>query len=90
MSTTQPSPEAMQAAREIEHPFRDPRPMTVARIAEIIDAAFRSLRDENRRLRDSLQHMQWCRDCGEGSWEDCEGGRQAIAALAATTGEQVT
>ena len=32
---------------------------------------------------DALEHMQWCRSCGEGSWKDCEGGRAALAIIEA-------
>ena len=38
-------------------------------------------------LYEALEHMRWCRHCGEDSWEDCEGGRQALAALAKARGE---
>ena len=38
-------------------------------------------------LAEALEHMRWCRHCGEDSWEDCEGGRQALAALAKARGE---
>ena len=33
-------------------------------------------------LLDGLQHMQICRECGEGDWADCDGGRAALAAIA--------
>lgn len=33
-----------------------------------------------------LEHMQHCRSCGEGSWEDCDGGRSALAVLAKARG----
>ena len=36
----------------------------------------------------SLEHMQHCRSCGESSWEDCDGGRAALAALARARGER--
>jgi hypothetical protein len=36
---------------------------------------------ERDRLREALEHMQWCRSCAEGSWEDCEEGAKALAAL---------
>jgi hypothetical protein len=29
-----------------------------------------------------LCHMRWCRSCSEGDWNDCEGGRAALAAIA--------
>lgn len=35
-------------------------------------------------LRKALEHMGRCAYCAEDSWEDCEGGRQALAALAST------
>ncbi len=35
-------------------------------------------------LREALEHMAWCQSCAEGSWDDCEDGRQATAALADT------
>ena len=35
-----------------------------------------------------LEHMQHCRSCAEGSWEDCDGGRAALAALAQARGER--
>lgn len=35
---------------------------------------------------DALQHMQHCASCAEGSWEDCEGGRDALAAIAKARG----
>lgn len=31
---------------------------------------------------EALAHMQWCQSCAEGSWEDCDGGRAALAILA--------
>ncbi len=34
-------------------------------------------------LAEALRHMQWCRACGEEQWEGCDGGRDALAALAA-------
>lgn len=36
---------------------------------------------EGERVRDALAHMQHCRSCAEGSWEDCEGGRLALTLL---------
>lgn len=36
-----------------------------------------------RALADALDHMQLCRSCAEGSWNGCEGGRDAQATLAA-------
>jgi hypothetical protein len=35
-----------------------------------------------RELRESLQHMRVCQSCADGSWEDCDGGIAALAALA--------
>lgn len=32
-------------------------------------------------LLEALQHMKMCGSCGEDSWDICEGGRQAQAAL---------
>lgn len=32
--------------------------------------------------RDALAHMKWCSSCAEGSWEDCEEGKNATDALA--------
>jgi DNA repair ATPase RecN len=37
------------------------------------------------RLQAALHHMQWCRSCADGSWSDCEGGREALAALEGDT-----
>ena len=34
-------------------------------------------------LVEALEHMQLCGPCAEGSWDDCDGGRAAEAALAA-------
>ena len=34
-------------------------------------------------LAEALQHMQRCRECADGSWEDCDGGRAALTALEA-------
>ena len=34
------------------------------------------------RMAEALQHMRWCSSCAEGFWEDCEGGRAALAVLA--------
>lgn len=40
-------------------------------------------------LVEALQHMKMCGSCGEDSWDICEGGRQAQAALdKATTTEK--
>lgn len=33
--------------------------------------------------REALGHLQWCSSCCQESWENCEGGRQALQALAA-------
>lgn len=33
-------------------------------------------------LVDSLTHMRYCAHCAESDWNDCEGGRAALAALA--------
>jgi hypothetical protein len=38
-------------------------------------------------LLEALDHMQFCRACGEGDWADCDGGRAALAAIAKATGE---
>jgi hypothetical protein len=37
-------------------------------------------------LLDALCHMRWCASCAEGGWEDCEGGRAALAAIAKAEG----
>jgi len=39
--------------------------------------------ERERRLTYCLRHMQWCASCSEGSWEDCETGKMALAALSA-------
>lgn len=38
------------------------------------------------RLLEALKHMQWCQPCALGSWGDCEGGRDALAAISAAEG----
>jgi hypothetical protein len=40
-----------------------------------------------RELREALQHMRVCQSCADGSWEDCEGGIAALAALAKSEGK---
>lgn len=37
-------------------------------------------------LLESLQHMQVCSICAQGSWEDCDGGKKALVAIAVATG----
>lgn len=32
-------------------------------------------------LQAGLNHMRWCSSCAEGAWEDCDGGRAALAAI---------
>ena len=39
-------------------------------------------------LLESLQHKQACAVCAQGSWEDCDGGKKALAAIAKATGGQ--
>lgn len=41
-----------------------------------------SRRDDLIALRDAVNHLQYCRYCAEGPWEDCEGGRDALKAIA--------
>lgn len=36
------------------------------------------------KLRDSLEHMQWCRWCAENSWDQCGEGRRALDILKET------
>ena len=38
-------------------------------------------------LLEALEHMSQCRPCGEDPWEDCEGGRKALAAIAKARGQ---
>jgi hypothetical protein len=38
-------------------------------------------------LLDGLRHMRWCASCADGRWEDCDGGRAALDAIAKATGE---
>lgn len=40
---------------------------------------WRSIADE---LAAALEHMQWCASCAQGSWGDCDGGRDALTTLA--------
>lgn len=39
-------------------------------------------------LLEALYHMQHCRSCAEGSWEDCDGGRAALAAISKAEGRE--
>ena len=41
-------------------------------------------------LLEALQHMQICRECAEGDWADCDGGRAALAAIAKARKEAPT
>ena len=31
----------------------------------------------------ALEHMSWCASCAESGWEECDGGKEAIAVVAA-------
>lgn len=52
------------------------------RVTELT-AELQSSREDAERLAVSLSHMRVCSTCAEGSWESCEGGREALEALAA-------
>jgi hypothetical protein len=40
-----------------------------------------SMEERIRALAEALEHMRWCRSCGEGPWEQCEEGRKAANLL---------
>jgi hypothetical protein len=64
--------EAIEAVYSVPAPHcADERPKLVACRAAIGE------------LLAALEHMRYCRHCAEGSWEDCNGGRDALAAIAA-------
>jgi len=39
-------------------------------------------------LLEALQHMQHCASCAEDDWQNCEGGRAALAAIDAARGKE--
>lgn len=57
----------------------------VAAVLEADEQRLSRVQGERDKLREALRHMQWCRACGEDSWEYCDGGREALAALASLT-----
>lgn len=48
--------------------------------------AIRELLAERDALLDALQHMRHCASCAEDDWQNCEGGRAALAAIDAAKG----
>lgn len=46
------------------------------------------LRSSHAELLAALTHMRCCQACAEGSWEDCEGGQDALAAIARATEQE--
>ena len=57
-------------------------------IAACNPAAIRELLAERDALLEALQHMQHCASCAEDYWQNCEGGRAALAAIDAAKGKE--
>lgn len=55
-------------------------------IAACHPEAIRELLAERDALLEALQHMQHCASCAEDYWQNCEGGRAALAAIDAAKG----
>jgi len=54
----------------------------IVQIMKEKDVEIARLTAATRRVVEALEHMRWCRSCGESSWDDCDGGKAANAALA--------
>jgi len=50
-------------------------------IEYVLKSTVAALTASHAALLDALEHMKGCRWCAEDSWEDCEGGRAALAAI---------